>query len=168
MNAKQNPELYYLVNPVYSKKICKKEENKPIPSNIPKKKEKLFYKKRIQQLTKDCMQNKAPNSIIESAYNEYIVSCINYFKQEDTNELIQQEYEDLIMDDTVNESESINIEQVNKDLYIKKKNTKIEDCFPITKTLLNEKKNITYPKQKEVDIKNSKFKVKGLKKKEKI
>ena len=57
---------------------------------------------------------------------------------------------------------------INKELYIKKNTTKIEDCITINKTLINEKTDVEYPKQKTVDIKDSKFKVKGIKKKEKI
>ena len=43
MNAKQNPELYYLVNPVYSKKIHNKTEEKvPITNKVPKKKRQII------------------------------------------------------------------------------------------------------------------------------
>lgn len=168
MNAKQNPELYYLVNPIYSSKLNKKEENKPKTNNVPKKKDKIFYRKRIQQLTKQCMQNNAPNSIIKDTFNEYLLSCITYFKEEDTNEIIQQEYKDLVFKEHDVESDDIDIEMINKELYIKKNTTKIEDCITVNKTLINEKIDIEYPKQKTVDIKDSKFKVKGIKKKEKI
>lgn len=168
MNPKQNPELYYLVNPIYSNKLYKKEESKPKISNAPKKKDKIFYKKRIQQVTKQCMQNNPPNSNIKDTFNEYLISCISYFKEEDTNEILQQEYKDLIFCDNNIKDDDIDMDAIDKDLYIKKNTTKIEDCMPINKTLLNEKKEVDYPKQKKVDIKDSKFKVKGIKKKEKI
>ena len=168
MNPKQNPELYYLVNPIYSNKLHKKEDSKPKISNIPKKKDKIFYKKRIHQLTKQCMQNNPPNSTIRDTFNEYLKSCITYFKEEDTNEILQQEYKDLIISDNNVKDGNIDMETIDKELYIKKNTTKIEDCMPIKKTLLNEKIEIDYPKQKMVDINDSKFKVKGIKKKEKI
>ena len=168
MNAKQNPELYYLVNPIYSSKLHKKEEIKPKINNVPKKRDKIFYKKRIQQLTKQCMQNNPPNSIIQDTFNEYLVSCISYFKEEDTSEIIQQEYKDLIFCDENVEHDDIDMEAIDKELYIKKNTNKIEDCIPINKTLLNEKIDVDYPKQKILDIKDSKFKVKGIKKNENI
>ena len=166
MNAKQNPELYYLVNPVYSKKIHNKTEEKvPITHKVPKKKDKIFYKKRIQQVTKDCIQSKAPSSQIQTAYNEYLVACIEYFKEEDTMELIQEEYSDLVLETTT--PDNVNIDELTEDLYIKKDDPKIEDFIAIKKSALTTNKPIEYPKQKVVDIKNSKFKTKGVKKKEK-
>tara|TARA_Y100000991_G_C21971393_1_gene349661 strand:- start:2992 stop:3336 length:345 start_codon:yes stop_codon:yes gene_type:complete len=114
------------------------------------------------------MQNNPPNSTIKDTFNEYLISCITYFKQEDTSEIIQQEYKDLIFYDENVEHDDIDMETVDKELYIKKNTNKIEDCIPINKTLLNEKIDVDYPKQKILDIKDSKFKVKGIKKKEKI
>ena len=166
MNASQNPELYYLVNPIYSKKLHNKTEQKPIIRNIPKKKDKMFYKKRIQQMTKDCMQNNPGNTAIEDAFNEYLFTCIQYFKEEDTREVIQEEYNDLILSDTP-VGNDIDVNDLNEDLYLKKEDPKIEDYLSITKSLINAKEKVEYPKQKTLDIKTSKFKLKGVKKKEK-
>jgi len=166
MSSKSNPELYYLVNPIYSKKVTNKVESKSIKIHDVSKKEIIFYKKRIQQLTKDCMSNKAPNNLIRSAYNDYVKSCIEYFKQEDTNELMQKEYDNLIIDNE-NIIEDIDINTLDENLYNKKQEKTIEDYIPLKKNTLIPEDPPEYPKQKTVNIKDNKFKTKGVKEKKK-
>tara|TARA_B100001769_G_C21812597_1_gene442025 strand:- start:81 stop:611 length:531 start_codon:yes stop_codon:yes gene_type:complete len=162
MSKKSDPELYYLVNPIYSKKITNKVESTPVKMEDVSKKEKVFYKKRIQQLTRDCMSNKAPNTLVRSAYNDYVKTCIEYFKQEDTNELMQNEYDNLIIN---NEEiiEDIDINALDENLYNKKQEKTIEDYIPLKKKVLVPEDPPIYPKQKTLNIKDNKFKTKGVK-----
>ena len=80
-------------------------------------------------------------------------------------ELIQEEYSDLVLE--THSTDNVDIDELTEDLYIKKDDPKIEDFIAIKKSALTTNKPIEYPKQKVVDIKNSKFKTKGVKKKEK-
>jgi len=128
-----------------------------------------FYRKRIFNLFKDIISNNLPNDLspdVKYAYDTFIKSTINYFKVVDSNDLLQEEYKDILNDE---KSQDIQIEDTNTnsmeadklmmrsvkmditlDKYVKRKTTK--------------KENIILPKSRDVDITNPELKNKGLKK----
>ena len=63
------------------------------------KEDKKFYKKRIYNLFKEILINKAePENLfpdVKYAYDNFINSSINYFKTIDSNDLLQEEYKTL-------------------------------------------------------------------------
>ena len=128
-----------------------------------------FYRKRIFNLFKEIFSNNLPNNLspdVKYAYDTFIKSTINYFKVIDNNDLLQEEYKDVLNDEKSEYiPEDININSIDADKlmmrsikmditldkYVKRKTTKKEE-------------NIILPKSRDVDIKNPELKNKGLKK----
>jgi hypothetical protein len=132
--------------------------------------EKKFYKKRIIQLTKDLFKKNDASDAIQSGFNNYILSCISYFKFTDASELLQEEYEglniempeipgDIIVDDD-------NIDNIDKVLFNKPVATNTLDTFINSKLIVVNEDQL--PTSKVLNIRTEKFKTKGvrLKKKE--
>ena len=136
------------------------------------KEDKKFYKKRIYNLFKEMLINKAePEDLfpdVKYAYDNFINASINYFKTIDNTDLLQEEYKTLdeaaleninaipeLGDDiAVEEADklmmrSIKITTSTLDKYVKRKNTKPEE-------------KLILPKQKEVNLLDPELKVKGL------
>jgi hypothetical protein len=136
------------------------------------KEDKKFYKKRIYNLFKEMLINKAePENLfpdVKYAYDNFINASINYFKTIDSNDLLQEEYKkldeeesmnintipDLGNDNVVEEADklllrSITITTPTLDKYVKRKTAKPEE-------------KLILPKQKEVNLMDPELKVKGL------
>jgi len=130
-----------------------------------------FYRKRIFNLFKEIISNKFPDDLspdVKYAYDTFIKTSINYFKVIDNNDLLQEEYKDILNEEKSKDEsiEHINLNSMEADKlmmrsvkmnihtldkYVKRKTTKKED-------------NIILPKSRDVDIKNPQLKNKGLKK----
>ena len=136
------------------------------------KEDKKFYKKRIYNLFKEMLINKAePEDLlpdVKYTYDNFINASINYFKTIDNNDLLQEEYKTLdeaaleninaipeLGDDiAVEEADklmmrSIKIKTPSLDKYVKRKSTKPEE-------------KLILPKQKEVNLMDPELKVKGI------
>jgi hypothetical protein len=136
------------------------------------KEDKKFYKKRIYNLFKEMLINKAePEDLfpdVKYAYDNFINASINYFKTIDNTDLLQEEYKTLdeaaleninaipeLGDDiAVEEADklmmrSIKIKTPSLDKYVKRKSTKPEE-------------KLILPKQKEVNLMDPELKVKGI------
>ena len=136
------------------------------------KEDKKFYKKRIYNLFKEMLINKAePEDLfpdVKYAYDNFINASINYFKTIDNTDLLQEEYKTL--DETALENinaipelgDDVGLEEADKlmmrsikittqtlDKYVKRKSTKPEE-------------KMILPKQKEVNLMDPELKVKGL------
>lgn len=136
------------------------------------KEERKFYKKRIYNLFKELLINKAePEDLlpdVKYAYNNFLNASINYFKTIDNNDLLQEEYKTLDEENTININaipelgdivgvenadkllmRSIKITQPSLDKYVKRKSTKPEE-------------KLIMPKQKEINLMDPELKVKGI------
>ena len=136
------------------------------------KEDKKFYKKRIYNLFKEMLINKAePEDLlpdVKYAYDNFINASINYFKTIDSNDLLQEEYKTLDEQEAININDipdlgdditaeeadkllmrSIKITTPTLDKYVKRKTTKPEE-------------KLILPKQKEVNLMDPELKVKGL------
>jgi len=139
------------------------------------KEDKKFYKKRIYNLFKEMLINKAePEDLfpdVKYAYDNFINASINYFKTIDSNDLLQEEYKNLDEQEAININSipelgddktimtseeadkllmrSIKITTPTLDKYVKRKSTKPEE-------------KLILPKQKEVNIMDPELKVKGI------
>lgn len=138
------------------------------------KEERKFYKKRIYNLFKELLINKAePDDLlpdVKYAYDNFVNASINYFKTIDNNDLLQEEYKTLddnnltleninaipsLCDDVSVEDadkllmRSIKITPPSLDKYVKRKSTKPQE-------------QIIMPKQKDVNLLDPELKVKGL------
>jgi len=146
------------------------------------KKDKKFYRKRIYNLTRELLVTKEEQMPIlpdvQYAFDNYVRSCIHYFKSLDNNDIIQEEYkyldllntslEDIVMNDNELKDETKDNSKNMDNLFMRsiplqKKNL---DSFVINKNKTNE--NIILPIQKEIDLKNPIIKNKGISKKKNI
>jgi hypothetical protein len=134
--------------------------------------EKKFYKKRINNLTRQFMKfekNEYPDFLVK-AFENYIYSSIEYFKMIDRSDSLQNEYiglhslEEVFQDEEDEENIIINnpYQEEIKSLFMNK---------PVTNTLLDtfitikkEEKSvpINIPQQKEINLSDPKFMVKGI------
>ena len=97
-----------------------------------KQKDKKFYRKRINNLTRELLLNEQDIHVFPDvifAFDNYIKNCISYFKIIDENDIIQQDYSNTIKETPENESveptiiepiiiEQTTIEQTTMDLAI--------------------------------------------------
>ena len=156
-----------------NKKNYNKFKNLKMPKILnEQKREKKFYKKRINNLTRQFMkfeENQYPDFLIKS-FENYIHCSIEYFKMIDKSDSLQNEYIGLhsleeIFEDN-NEEENIIVspyQEEIKSLFMNK---------PTTNTLLDtfvkikkEEKIIpinNIPQQKEINLSDPKFMVKGI------
>jgi hypothetical protein len=142
------------------------------------KEERKFYKKRIYNLFKELLITKEePEDLlpdVKYAYDNFIHSCIHYFKTIDNNDLNQEEYKNLneepdisniqeLDDDNLKTEEeankllmrSIKITTPPLDKFVKRKTTKVEE-------------KLIMPKQKEINLNDPELKLKGINKKKNI
>ena len=147
-------------------------------SKLINKEERKFYKKRIYNLFKELLITKEePEDLlpdVKYAYDNFIHSCIHYFKTIDNNDLNQEEYKNLyeepdisnileLNDDSLKTEEeankllmrSIKITTPPLDKFVKRKTTKVEE-------------QIIMPKQKEINLNDPELKLKGINKKKNI
>lgn len=142
------------------------------------KEDRKFYKKRIYNLFKEMLITKEePENLfpdVKYAYDNFINSCIQYFKIIDNNDLNQEEYKNLdetpdignipeLDDDNIKTQEdanklmmrSIKITTQPLDKFVKRKNTQPQE-------------QLILPKQKEFNLNDPELKIKGINKKKNI
>jgi hypothetical protein len=142
------------------------------------KEERKFYKKRIYNLFKELLITKEePKDLlpdVKYAYDNFIHSCIHYFKTIDNNDLNQEEYKNLYEEPDISNIPELNDnnlkteEEANKllmrsikittpplDKFVKRKTTKVEE-------------KLIMPKQKEINLNDPELKLKGITKKKNI
>jgi hypothetical protein len=142
------------------------------------KEDKLFYENRIINLFKEMLTEKCETDLspeVKYAYDNFLNAAINYFKTIDNNELIQSEYNsidnsisNLLNDTTFLEDPSLNTtNNIDADTFLMRKiKTDIHTLDKyVTKTTIKKANDVILPKQKEINLKDPKFKNKGLKKK---
>ena len=162
-----------LLNKEMFNKHVKTQKSKSI-----NKEERKFYKKRIYNLFKELLITKEePEDLlpdVKYAYDNFIHSCIHYFKTIDNNDLNQEEYKNLYEEPDISNISELNDdslkteEEANKllmrsikittpplDKFIKRKTTKVEQ-------------QIIMPKQKEINLNDPELKLKGINKKKNI
>lgn len=151
-------DLQYLVNPDKMNKLTQKNTSSQIS-----KKDLEFYKKRIFKLSKDLLRGEKVNTKINKSFEQYCQICIEYFKFTDKMEIMQNEYKDI--KPTKSTNVSFNMKQTNHIMFREKKihRPKITDHINI-KTNKQTKKPIL-PKEKKFNLKDPRFREKGLKKK---
>ena len=145
------------------------------------KEDQIFYKKRIINLLKEMLSEKCDNELspeVKYTYNNFLNATINYFKTIDNNEVIQTEYNSINNDnDNVNNnllndnnsfSQDLSSNNITADTFLMRKIKSDNHTLDKYVTKIKIKKTddiIILPKQKEINLKDPKFKSKGLKKK---
>jgi hypothetical protein len=163
MNKKENIDLLYLTNQNF---VGKYDQKKQISENLKQFNEDMsFYRKRIFSATKDIIRGKTVNNPVNNSFNNYAQELIKYFKYLDTQDILQQEYADLKEKKPIKIDDDFNLSEKNQIITkeTKKQIKTIADYIPIT-VRTKKKKKINYPKKRVIDIKNPKFRIKGLEK----
>lgn len=123
-----------------------------------------FYKERIIQQTIELINNKEVTPQITNCFNNYLFLTVEHFKFIDKRDIIQKEYDNIKEKNGI--ERPFNLKKTNKMLEkLKQKTGKITDSISIKINHTNEKK-IVYPKKMIINLKDDKFKTKGLEKKE--
>ena len=151
-------DLQYLTNPDQLTKLKQKKEFQQIPRD-----DLDFYKKRIFQLTKDMLRGEKINTKVNKSFVNYAQICIDHFKFMDKMELIQNDYKDI--KPSVNKKNTFNMKTSNNVMLRKKKpyRPRITDNIKIKSTRINTPPII--PKNRNFNLKDPRFREKGVKKK---
>ena len=175
MNEINSLTLNYFTNKVQYGNILKRAN---IANDGEFIKDKSFYRKRILDLNKRLFRDEVKDTQLIGHFNNYVRSCISYFKLLDTSEIIQQKYEsmDNIIDNE-NEAGTIQTGEIDNDDYSKCDYLLIKpddvksfnlDTF-VVKTKTNPKDTKQpLPTKTVVKLNAKKFKTKGLEKKKNI
>ena len=146
-------DLEYLRNPIYS-------TSKLSLKGAPMKKEDLdFYKIRIYQMTKDLVLDVYINDKINAAFNNYARTCIQHFKFIDMRDVIQEDYINIPKQLQKKNSTKKDIKRMNEKMF------KTPDSVKDISVLLNirpKRKPIILPKKRIMNLKNEKFRTKGI------
>tara|TARA_B110000008_G_scaffold168290_1_gene168180 strand:+ start:590 stop:1255 length:666 start_codon:yes stop_codon:yes gene_type:complete len=156
-----NIDLLYLTNQHF---VGKYDQQKQTSKNSKQLIEDIeFYRKRIFSNTKDMLRGKTINNPINDSFYNYAQELIKYFKFTDKQDILQEEYTNL-KEKTAKIDQNFKLSDQNQIITRETKQIKtIEDYIPIT-VKKKKKKKINYPKKRIVDIKNPKFRIKGLEK----
>lgn len=131
-----------------------------------------FYKKRIYNLFEQLISNQKPDDLppdVKYAYDTFLKSSIHYFKVADNNDLLQEEYKYIVMEE---ENELPGIEEVSNcddanKLMMRSVKMDVTTLDKYVKKIPRKKEstaNVFLPKSREVDINQPELKNKGLKK----
>lgn len=151
-------DLQYLTNPDQLTKLMQKKDLQQIPRN-----DLDFYKKRVFQLTKEMLRGEKINTKVNKAFVNYAQICIDHFKFTDKMELIQNDYKDI--KPSVSKKNTFNMKTSNNVMLRKKKpyRPRITDNIKIKSTRITKPPII--PKNRNFNLKDPRFREKGLKKK---
>ena len=139
------------------------------------KKDKKFYRKRILNLTRELLLKKDDNyneinPDIKFSFDNYVKTCIQYFKIIDNNDIIQEQYKDYDAELEIEVDLNANSNNNNNNNYDKEKDklfmrsikmpNGLEKFVKITTTKKPEE--IILPKIKEIDLKEPTLRMKGI------
>ena len=163
MSKSNQIDLLYLTNQNFIDKYNQKQsslsENETLNEDI------AFYRKRILNTTKELLRKNSVNSTVDSSFIEYCSELIKYFKFKDKKDVLQEEYKDLKEKKQTKVDHNFNLSDKDKIMSNETKKTirTIKDCIPL-KVKTKPKQKRKYPKKKNVNIKDEKFRIKGLEK----
>lgn len=153
----------------------KEQYNKHIANQITKtsnRKDKKFYRKRIYNLTKDLLLTKEepPNLFpdVKYAFDNFVNTCIQYFKAIDRNDIIQSDYQNI--SDSLNIGSNIpelNIEDIHSQEEADKllmRTVQINNSLDnfVKRKLTKPPEKLIIPKQKDINLQDPSLKIKGV------
>jgi hypothetical protein len=159
-----------------NKEVYEKMQHLKREKNV-NRKDKKFYRKRILNLTRELLLKKDDdyseiNPDIKFAFDNYVKTCIQYFKIIDNNDIIQEEYKDFNIElenhCDLNMNALNNYDKEQDKLFMRsiKMPNYLEQFVKITMTKKPEE--IILPKIKEIDLQEPNLRNKGIQKKENI
>ena len=146
-------------------------------SKMYSKKDKKFYKKRIYDLTKSLLNNELPPVIFPEvlcAFDNYVKTCIKYFKVLDTTDIIQEDYIGMDEEHELDDDENEIIENVQDNSHDKLMMRSIKITEPnaleklVKRTITKKEVEPIIPQQKDINLKDPILKNKGIRKKKNI
>jgi hypothetical protein len=160
-------DIYYFSN---KNALSNNKQNEIKPNN----KEFKFYKKRIFQLYKDLMLKKVTDEDLLRPFHIFNQEAIKYLKFKDKSSILQEEYIDLSnnkrgthcfnsFENKLQDKVKMNDMVLMRDYNVKTKT--ISECIPITKKKIKKESKMIIPQKKRINLQDSKFKHKDLKKK---
>ena len=175
----KNEELGFLMNrgmyDKYQRITCRHQRDQFLE-------EKKFYRKRIQQMAKECSKfgiiknTPEPPEPLMKVFNYFAKACIDHFRLIDEVECYQKEYDDLDSEDNVY---SVHLDEVSgscktetnaidTELICSGASKKVitMDDF-VRKKKSRPTKPLHIPKEKVANVRDKKYRTKGVKKKSK-
>ena len=153
-------DLKLLSNPSALYHLNKLEEE---PIDIIDKKELEFYKIRIFNTAKEILQNKDVEPKLKELFYHFSNKCITYYKFTDKSDNIQKDYIHLEKKQK-KPSEFKNISDSNK-MIMKEKKVRIPKITDHIKIKTRQIKKTFMPKKRNLNLKDPKYKIKGINKK---
>lgn len=144
-------------------------------SRLVNKKDKKFYRKRVYNLTKELLLSKEEHENlfpdVKYAFDNFVNTCIHYFKAIDRNDIIQSDYPDYQnIKDSLNIGSSIpelNVENIHSQEeanLLLMKSIKINNSLDsfVKRTFTKAPEEMIIPKQKDINLKDPSLKTKGV------
>ena len=125
--------------------------------------DKKFYRKRVLAMGKEIYADKHYNDILNKAFDNFISLAINHCQMIDKRDLLQEDYPDVIVKAT-NHSDvnNFDMDAMNNNVmrHNKPKDKTLDGFVTVTNTTTDNK---FIPTQRKVNLKQDKFKTKGIK-----
>jgi hypothetical protein len=171
--------LEYLMNKDSYERYRTRTNTSVIAAN---KKDKKFYRRRISDLTKKLLypveepdKDKPKEYIspdIHHTFDLYVKACIEYFKNLDKSDILQEDYKGLLDIDAKNEINIDNIHGVEQADELMMRSIKIREPNNleklVTRKSLAPQNTLIPPQQKDINLKDPELKNKGIRKKKNI
>jgi len=144
---------------------------------IANKKDKKFYRRRISDLTKKILypldsSEEYISPDIQHTFDLYAKACIEYFKNLDKSDIIQEDYAGLLDIDVKNEINIDNIQTSEEADQLMMRSIKIREPNNleklVTRKSLAPQNTVIPPQQKDINLKDPLLKNKGIRKKKNI
>jgi len=177
-----NPLVNDITLQYFSKKGVGKKlvaSSRPATSG-PTQKERRFYRKRILELsksilaeetakdaTKPCADTHIPNDV-RTSFRSYMNNCVEYFKYLDTSEIIQKDYDGLVVPGTASSHVELKTQEFANELFtknIKYKPNTLDTFVVHTKADQDAGSGSDLPRKKNIKLTDPVWKNKGVKKK---
>ena len=143
-----------------------------VGKNSSQKDEIAFYKKRIFLTTKLLLRNNKVNPSVNNAFNNYARILIQHFKIVDTNDILQEEFKNMINTDNLNNelnhelNPDYEIESdANSHIFVRQTDENEGTLNNFVKTVhTRPEEKMIMPKQRTVNLKNPVLRNKGINK----
>ena len=152
-----------LLNKAQYEKYIQRNTKKSINNN-----DKKFYRKRICNMTKELLKEDGelipPD--LKYVFDNYIKLCVNYFKVLDRSDTIQEDYKEI--SDTV-ESTCVTNQEIAQSNSLLMRSVKVDtglDNF-VTVKIMKKQEELIMPQQRNINLRDPKFKKKGITEREK-
>jgi hypothetical protein len=134
--------------------------------------EKKFYRKRIHNLSRDLLSSNNTadlNEDVKRAFDNYVNMCIYYFKSLDSNDILQEEYKNVIDEPSVVVDPVCDVNACDdaNNLLVRSVKVSTASLDKFFKKKVIKTDTLVLPQQKEINLKDPALMTKGVKDKTK-